>query len=521
MGAGRAEAALDVVNEAISEAEQIGQSWFDAELYRARGELLLQCGQPETTASEAAFKHAIDVAQRQQTRAFELRAATSLAKLYQSTDRSADAHTILATALEGFLPTLEFPEIAEAQALLAKLAETDEVKHAAAHRERRLKLQTSYSQAMMWSKGYGAEDTRAAFVRARDLSATTGSFANRSVANYGYWANCHMRGAFKLAREAAEIFLQEAENEVRMPEVSIARRMLGFTCLFLGNFTESRAHLEEALRIYNSGWNSSDKFRINVEPGVAAMAYLAEAEWVLGNVRRARNLIDKSVAGAIEAAHVPTPANSYNVMAEHEMFRGDVDAAFLAGKIAFEYSREHELGHYLPMAKIFSEWARARLGEREPSLSEMRIALATHREHGNSAYVPLFLGLIAEIEAASEGVVVASARIDEALALAAETGEHWTDSFLHRIRGEILLKCDPANTAPADEAFLTAIAIAQGQKARSFELRAAMSMARLWHDRGKPQQARELLAPIYGWFTEGFDTHDLKEAKALLDELHA
>jgi predicted ATPase len=105
------------------------------------------------------------------------------------------------------------------------------------------------------------------------------------------------------------------------------------------------------------------------------------------------------------------------------------------------------------------------------------------------------------------------------LALAGETGEHWTDAFLQRIRGEILLKHDPANTAPAEGAFLAAIAIAQQQKARSFELRAATSMARLWRDQGKRDEARDLLAPVYGWFTEGFDTLDLKEAKALLEEL--
>jgi predicted ATPase len=109
--------------------------------------------------------------------------------------------------------------------------------------------------------------------------------------------------------------------------------------------------------------------------------------------------------------------------------------------------------------------------------------------------------------------------VDEALALAQQTGEHWTDAFLHRIRGKILLKRDPANTLLAEEAFLSAIAIAQQQKARTFELRAAMSLARLWRDQGKVQQARELLAPVYGWFTEGFDTRDLKEAKALLEEL--
>jgi predicted ATPase len=114
-GAGCAESALDVVNEAISEAEQTGQSWFDAELYRARGELLLQCRRPETTAAEAAFKRAIDVARRQQTRAFELWASLSLAKLYRSTNRAADAHVVLEPALKGFSPTTEFPEIEEAE----------------------------------------------------------------------------------------------------------------------------------------------------------------------------------------------------------------------------------------------------------------------------------------------------------------------------------------------------------------------------------------------------------------------
>ena len=120
-GAGHAESALDVVNEAISEAERTGQSWFDAELYRTRGELLLQCRRPETTASEAAFKRAVDVTRRQQTRAFELRASLSLAKLYQSAHRAADAHAVLAPALKGFSSTPEFPEIEEAQVLLAAL----------------------------------------------------------------------------------------------------------------------------------------------------------------------------------------------------------------------------------------------------------------------------------------------------------------------------------------------------------------------------------------------------------------
>jgi predicted ATPase len=152
-------------------------------------------------------------------------------------------------------------------------------------------------------------------------------------------------------------------------------------------------------------------------------------------------------------------------------------------------------------------------------MRDFRRALAAYTDQGNKFYLPFYRGLLAEIEAESEGAEEALARIGSALVLAQETGEHWADAFLHRIRAQILLKCDSVNTAPAEEAFLTAIAIAQRQKARSFELRAAINLARLWRDQGKVQQARELLAPVYGWFTEGFDTRDLKEAKALLSEL--
>jgi predicted ATPase len=111
-------------------------------------------------------------------------------------------------------------------------------------------------------------------------------------------------------------------------------------------------------------------------------------------------------------------------------------------------------------------------------------------------------------------------RLDKALSEIEHTGERWYEAEMFRIRGEILLTCDPANAALAEQAFHAAIGVAEHQEARSFELRAAISLARLWRDQGKGQQARDILAPVYSWFTEGFDTVDLKEAKVLLDELH-
>ena len=134
-------------------------------------------------------------------------------------------------------------------------------------------------------------------------------------------------------------------------------------------------------------------------------------------------------------------------------------------------------------------------------------------------FIPFIATGLAEAEVEAGEIQAALATIDRVIADSERTGQRWFDAESYRIRGDILLKRDPANTA--EEAFLTAIAIAQQQKARSFELRAAMSMARLWRDQSKRDAARELLAPVYSWFTEGFDTLDLKEAKALLDALKA
>ena len=163
---GKIDASLARMDQAIAEPDQTGERWCQADLHRIRGEILLKRDPANTAPAEEAFFTAIAVAQEQKARNFELRAALSLAKLYQSTNRAADAHAALAPALEGFAPTPEFPEIEEAQALLAALADTDDVKNAAASRQRRLKLQTSYGQAVMLSRGYASEEAKTAFTRA-------------------------------------------------------------------------------------------------------------------------------------------------------------------------------------------------------------------------------------------------------------------------------------------------------------------------------------------------------------------
>jgi hypothetical protein len=209
-------------------------------LHRIRGEILLRRDPTNTASAEEALLFAIAVAQQQKAKSFELHAALSLAKLYQSINRNVDAHGVLAAAFEGFSPTPEFPEIEKAQGLLATLTELDEVKGATAARERRLKLQTDYGLATAWSRGFAAEETKAAFARAHELTAGSQTSDERFTTLYGQWGARLQRAELDLARETAEAFLREAVKAVRKPETVAAHRYLGLTCLCQGQFVEPK-----------------------------------------------------------------------------------------------------------------------------------------------------------------------------------------------------------------------------------------------------------------------------------------
>jgi predicted ATPase len=323
------------------------------------------------------------------------------------------------------------------------------------------------------------------------------------------------------ARSTAETFWRDAESASRKTEAAIALTLLGFTCLYQGDFGNALSHLQGAIRIYDPQRDHEAKFRFNLDAGAFSAVNLANAYWLVGEVEKAREVLNDARRRAIDTGHAASLALHSDFEAMFETLRGDAEAVRQAAQRCINVSREHGLTVYLSEGIGYLGWALVRLGDRKTGIGQLNECVSIHAQQGNRLFIPFFQGLLAEIEAEGTGLETASAAIEEAITLAAEMGAHWTDAFLHRIRGEILLKRDPANALLAEEAFLSAIAIAQQQKGRTFELRAAMSLARLWRSQGKVQQARELLAPVYGWFTEGFDTRDLKEAKALLEELAA
>jgi class 3 adenylate cyclase/predicted ATPase len=389
---------------------------------------------------------------------------------------------------------------------------------APASASQRLKLQTDLGKALTWSRGFGAEESKAAFIRARELAEAIDNPTERFSIYYGLWLGNLVRSELMFAREMAETFLREAERGARTTERGFGRRLLGFTCLFQGDFIEAQSNLVEALRIYDSERDREARFRFGLDPGPTARALLAITKWQLGEVGPARALVEEAVAHAVETGHVPTLVNVYVFKTHFEIVRGDAGAARRDAEIIVKLSLENALTLYAAWGALKSAWASARLNGRETGATELRQSLAAYTDQGNKLYVSFYQGLLAEIEAQRDAEA-ALTRIGEALALARETGEHWCDAFLHRCRGEILLRRDPTNTAPAEDALLTAIAIAQQQKARSFELRAALSLAKLYRSTHRPADAHTVLASALAGFSATPEFPEIEQAQTLLAAL--
>jgi class 3 adenylate cyclase/predicted ATPase len=383
----------------------------------------------------------------------------------------------------------------------------------------RLKLQISLGQAMMYSRGFGSDESKTAFARARALAAEIGDAGERFDAYYGLFIGSLVRGELGFARETAESFLRDAGNAGRMTEVGAAHRCVGQARLFQGEFIGAQTNLAEALRTYDPERDRDAKFRFGLDGGAGAAGFLALASWALGDFERARAVSEEALSRADETAHAPTRANVYHFISRYQTLRADPEAVSRLAKIPVELGREHGMALYLAWGEVYSNWARALLVDRESGMTGLREALAAYLGQGNKLFVPLFQGLLAGLETEGDHADGPLRRIDEALALANETGEHWTDALLHRIRGAILLKRDPAHTAPAEEAFLAAIAVAQAQKAQSFELQAALALAKLYESTVRPIEAHAVLAPALEGFAPTPEMPEIAEAEALLSRL--
>jgi predicted ATPase len=519
--AGETDAGLRRLDDALAELQATQNRWYEAEIHRIRAGILLKRDPADTVAAEQSLQAAVAVAQSQKARSLELRAALSLAKLYRAANRDADAHAVLAPAVEGFPPTRQFPEFADAQTMLAALLESDAVKGAAVLRQRRLHLQTSLGNALIWAKGRQAPETSAAFARARELASREADASERFSAYYGLWAGHNTRCEPAPLREMAELFLREATARPDCPETLIAHRISGATCFYFGDFAGAHDHFQKTVELYDPVRHADFANRFGHDTRSAAEVYDAITLWVLGRVDEALRLVECALADAKSAAHAPTIGHALQFAVWLGLFRWNPKAVGTYSQAFADIVSRYDLpAHYAGYAVFFSGWAKWSDGTEASRLAEMRRGIAILREQRHVWNLTALEAALAEAEASAGETDAGLRRLDDALAEVERTEQRWYKADIHRIRAEILLKRDPANTPVAEQSLQTAIAIAQSQKARSFELRAALSLAKLYCAANRDADAHAVLAPAVKGFPPTQQFPELAEAQTLLSALY-
>jgi predicted ATPase len=283
-----------------------------------------------------------------------------------------------------------------------------------------------------------------------------------------------------------------------------------------GMFASSRSHFEEALALYDPISHRSLAYQVGIDPHVASQTNLGIVLFCLGFPDQASARRSAAVAEARKLAHPPSLAMSLGIAAI-ALLVGDNAALDEQVDEVVAVATEQGFSLYIASGTILRGWLKVMNGDVAEGMSLLRSGSTAYRAVGQEAWMPYFIALLAGACEIAGQVEEGLALLDDALQIAKRTGERWFAAELNRHKGELMLR--QGQFEAAEELYHQALSIAENQGAKLWELRAAASLARLRRDQGRRAEARDLLAPVYGWFTEGFDTADLKEAKALLDEL--
>ena len=385
----------------------------------------------------------------------------------------------------------------------------------------RAKLQVDYSEAIMYYKGFSAEETRVAWARAAELAANRDDFSERSTVRHAQWTLAIVRGELRAAQELASTFLREAEDAGRPVEAGVARRSLGVICYYSGDFLNARIHCERALDACRHERDFEARERFSDDTGAVAMSILAITSWQLGEVERASELINLANHRAAELGHAPSKVHPLYWKSILEILRGDAAAALITGEALEGLCEEHAMGEWRAVAEMVVGWAHGRLASPTAGAAKMRQALAVLINKGMRIVVVFFQGLLADLELETLGADSAVVRIDEALVSADQSTNFASLPFLHRLRGDILLKRNPRNTAPAEDAYRTAIDIAKQQAARSPALQASLALAKLYQSAGRPAEAKAVLAQALEGFRPTPEMPEIGEALELMVAIEA
>ena len=400
--------------------------------------------------------------------------------------------------------------------LLTTLPETPE------RARQELSLHIALGATVAVTKGYGNVEAERVYSRARELCQQTEDTRQLFPVQWGLWSCYLVQAMQQLAREVGTQLLslsQHVQDPTFLLEAHIA---LAGSLHDLGELTPARHHWDHSLACYDRQQHRAQIMHFGMDLGVFSRAWMSHTLWHLGYPDQALTRSHEALALAEEHAHPFSQAIALAYAVMLHQFRHEPHTVDEHADTALALCTAHGFAYYWAWGTIIQGWSFVVHGQREAGLEQMRQGLAALRSTDAKRALPYYLALLAEgygaVGQTDEGLHF----LAEAFAEVATTAERRWEAELYRLQGELLLRAKgrrPKAEWTPEACFRQALAVARQQQAKTLELRAAMSMSRLWQQQGKRDEAIELLAPIYGWFTEGFDTADLQEAKALLAEL--
>ena len=392
-------------------------------------------------------------------------------------------------------------------------------------RGEQIKLQVALVNALMHVKGYAAPEPKAAVEQARQFIERAEALGETpedplllfSVL-YGVWAANYVAFNGEVTRELASQFLALAEKRRETAPRMIGHRLMGTSLMLTGEIAKSRAQYNQAFALYDPAKHRPLATRFGQDVGVSIFVYRAWVQWLLGYPESALADADHALQDAREAGHAGTLMYAQFHTSVTNILCAKYVAANLQSVEVVRLADAKGAALWKALGTMQKACVLALSGNAAEAIPMFTSGITTYRSTGSRVYLPFFLLHLSGAHAEAGQFDDAWRCIGEAMAVAETTNERWCEAEINRLTGEIALKLARRGSSQVESYFERALAVAREQQAKSWELRAAMSMARLWRDQGKRDEARDLLAPIYGQFTEGFDTRDLLKAKALLQE---
>ena len=402
--------------------------------------------------------------------------------------------------------------LAKGLELLGALPETPE------RDSQEVSLQTNLGQSLLQIKGWSSLEVKEALGRASELINRIGEAPEYFQVMYGLFTYYIGNADYKSALEVAERCLVAAQRNKDPIPMLVAQRNVGTAMFQMGETASAQQHFLQGISRSDVQQHRSLALIYNVEPTCAALCWSARNVWLLGYPDQASNQIQEALALAQEVSHTFNIAYVQDRAVIFYIETRSTEIAMNTTESFHELLREQQFALYLVWATINQGACWAQMGRAQDGIAGMRQGLDDYAKMGPPAVRPEFLAWFAEANLSAMNSKIGLEALTEAFALVEETGERYWEAELYRIKGDLLLLPE-GNEVEAEEYFKQAIQVARSQSAKSLELRAAMSLTRLWQKHGKNKDARELLEETYGWFTEGFETPDLIDAKALLEEL--